>query len=151
VVCAMPKHSPYHSSSFLKMIYVVSGFRFVDIIIVTIIIHNCNRVLDDVIVPLFRDPFVLRHQGNINTRTGTYSEPVKSACAITVSSIGQPFWAHRDWLLNLKIPCSYIMPRILSTSEVVSTISWHKIRDFYCCTVHFGNIKILFTNECTLY
>jgi hypothetical protein len=22
---------------------------------------------------------------------------------------------------------------------------------FYCCTMHFDNIKILFTNECTLY
>jgi hypothetical protein len=22
---------------------------------------------------------------------------------------------------------------------------------FYCCTVHFDNIKILFTNKCTLY
>jgi hypothetical protein len=22
---------------------------------------------------------------------------------------------------------------------------------FYCCTVHFDNIKITFTNECTLY
>jgi hypothetical protein len=22
---------------------------------------------------------------------------------------------------------------------------------FYCCTVHFDNIKIIFTNECTLY
>ena len=22
--------------------------------------------------------------------------------------------------------------------------------DFYCCTVHFDNIKIIFTNKCTL-
>jgi len=25
------------------------------------------------------------------------------------------------------------------------------IDNFYCCTVHFDNIKILFTNKCTLY
>jgi len=128
VICAMPKHCPYHSSSFLNTIWVVSGFRLVDIIIVTIIIHNWNRVLDDVIVPLFRDPLVLRYYSK-NTGTETYLEPVKSACAITLSSNGHPFWAHILWLLNLNVPCSYIMPRNFSTSEVVSRISWHKVRD----------------------
>jgi hypothetical protein len=27
----------------------------------------------------------------------------------------------------------------------------HKLFFFYCCTVHFDNIKIIFTNESTLY
>ena len=75
---------------------VVSGFRLVDVIIVTVMINNWNILLDDVIVSRFRDPFVLRIQSKIKTRTGTYLEPVKSACAIlvTASSIGHPFWAH---------------------------------------------------------
>jgi hypothetical protein len=75
---------------------VLSGFRLVGVIIVTVIINNWNIVLDDVIVTRFRDLFVLRIQSKVKTRTGTYLEPVKSACAIlvTASSVGHPFWAH---------------------------------------------------------
>jgi hypothetical protein len=30
-------------------------------------------------------------------------------------------------------------------------IRWICFKNFYCCTVHFDNIKILITNECAIY
>jgi hypothetical protein len=39
-----------------------------------------------------------------------------------------------------------------ATDDEIQTIKRNKpFRIFYCCTVHFDNIKILFTKECTLY
>jgi hypothetical protein len=52
--------------------------------------------------------------------------------------------------LHIIIIIIIIITLIMITSPKLLNSLLNYVNNFYCCTVHFDNIRILFTDKCTL-